>query len=122
MILYRIEKTLTISAAHRLSHLDYDSKCKSIHGHNWKITVVVESPGLDHNGMVVDFGVIKKSIMRLDHADLNVVLTGWRTTAEGIASALAAELEAIFLECENHPQVISITVEETEGNKACYIP
>ena len=36
--MYYIEKKLIISAAHNLS-LDYESKCNSIHGHNWVFTI-----------------------------------------------------------------------------------
>ena len=36
--MYYIEKTLEISACHRLT-LSYESKCQNLHGHNWIITV-----------------------------------------------------------------------------------
>ena len=36
--MYEVIKTLEISAAHKLS-LPYESKCTSLHGHNWYITV-----------------------------------------------------------------------------------
>ena len=36
--MYYVRKTLEISAAHRLK-LSYESKCSTLHGHNWIITV-----------------------------------------------------------------------------------
>ena len=36
--MYYISKRIEISAAHRLD-LPYESKCSSVHGHNWIVTV-----------------------------------------------------------------------------------
>ena len=36
--MYYVTKRIEISAAHKLS-LDYESKCTSLHGHNWIVTV-----------------------------------------------------------------------------------
>ena len=36
--MYYVSKRLEVSAAHRLS-LSYESKCASLHGHNWIITL-----------------------------------------------------------------------------------
>lgn len=44
-------------------------------GHNWIITVHARSEELDHNGMVIDFTIIKEKIHgRLDHKHINDVL------------------------------------------------
>ena len=55
--MYTVTKRLEISAAHQLS-LDYESKCKNLHGHNWIIYVTCQSEKLDANGM--DVGYIPK--------------------------------------------------------------
>ena len=47
-------KRMEISASHKLV-LPYRSKCASLHGHNWIITVYCRSARLNADGMVVDF-------------------------------------------------------------------
>ena len=65
--MFTVTKRLEVSASHQLK-LDYPSKCQNLHGHNWIITVHARSEELDHNGMVIDFTIIKEKIHgRLDH-------------------------------------------------------
>lgn len=49
----QVSKTIEISAAHILD-LPYSSKCNSLHGHNYKFTVVVEGEP-NASGMVIDY-------------------------------------------------------------------
>lgn len=54
----------------------YDGKCKNIHGHRWKVEIMVSSESLcdegQCRGMVVDFGDLKedleKLVNELDHS------------------------------------------------------
>ncbi len=68
--LHRITKLIDFCYGHRL--LNYDGKCRYLHGHNGRIEVDLESKELDRLGMVLDFGVVK-DVMRtwvdenLDH-------------------------------------------------------
>lgn len=57
--MFTVTKRLEVSASHQLK-LDYPSKCQNLHGHNWIITVHARSEELDHNGMVIDFTIIKR--------------------------------------------------------------
>ena len=41
--MYYIQKTMEIAASHCLA-LSYPSKCTSLHGHNWRITVYCVLP------------------------------------------------------------------------------
>ncbi len=108
--MYIIEKTFTVSAAHRLE-LDYESPCQNWHGHNWRITVTCESPKLDGNGMVIDFKTIKQLVeKRLDHSILNEELHGMNPTAENIARWIT----------EIIPYCVRAAVQETEGSVAVY--
>lgn len=108
--MYTIQTTFTVSAAHHLE-LDYESPCKNLHGHNWKITVYCKAEKLDHNGMVIDFKYIKTKIHDvLDHHVINDCI-GMNPTAENIAHWICEELGE---KCEK------VTVQETEGNVACY--
>ncbi len=61
----RITKIFTFETAHVL--YNYDGKCKNLHGHSYKLFVTVKGTpinDLEHpkNGMVVDFGDIKKIV------------------------------------------------------------
>ena len=125
--MFEIKKTFIISAAHYLN-LDYESKCKNSHGHNWKITVYCRSGILDKNGMVVDFVEIKRKIEdRLDHTILNDIADlGWycphpgqdervqakqNPTAERIAEWICMQIDKCY----------RVDVEEVEGSVATYI-
>lgn len=106
--MYRVSKRMEIAGAHRLS-LDYESKCREIHGHNWAITVFCRSDELDDNGMVVDFTHIKRDVENaLDHKFINDVI-GVNPTAENIARWVAYRIG---------PKCYRVTVQESEGNTA----
>ncbi|MCM1369932.1 MAG: 6-carboxytetrahydropterin synthase QueD [Candidatus Amulumruptor caecigallinarius] len=107
--MYIVRKTFEFSAAHRLE-LDYESRCTSLHGHNWRVTVECRSRELDANGMVVDFTHIKRRVIDLlDHSCLNDRLD-FNPTAENIARWVV----------ENVPKCVRCEIEESEGNWAAY--
>lgn len=108
--MYYVSKRMEIAGAHNLT-LDYESKCKNIHGHNWIVTVYCKAKELNHNGMIVDFTHIKKMIHdKLDHQYINDVLPGINPTAENMARWV----------CENVPSCYKVDVQESEGNIATY--
>jgi len=53
----------------------YDGPCKDLHGHTWKVEVVLQSDKLNNVGLVIDFKEIKKRLknflMTIDHVNLN---------------------------------------------------
>ena len=107
--MYYVTKRLEISAAHRLE-LDYESKCTSLHGHNWLVTVYCRAAELNANGMVTDFTDIKRIVSeRLDHRCLNDTLP-FNPTAENIARWI----------CDNVDNCYRVDVQESEGNTASY--
>lgn len=107
--MYYVEKRLEISAAHRLS-LDYESKCTSIHGHNWIVTIYCKAKQLNANGMVTDFTDIKQKIQgQLDHKYLNDVLP-FNPTAENMAHWICQQIDHCY----------KVSVQESEGNTATY--
>lgn len=107
--MYYVKKTFEVSGAHRLE-LDYTSKCSQFHGHNWQITIYCKSRELDRNGMVVDFGEMKRCVFdRLDHQVVNDVI-GTNPTSENIARWC----------CEQVPNCYRVDVQETAGNVATY--
>ncbi len=49
-----------ISCGHRV--VNHESKCRHLHGHNYRIHFHCSSPELDDVGRVIDFGVIKEKL------------------------------------------------------------
>ncbi len=68
--MFRVTREIDFCYGHRL--LNYDGKCRHLHGHNGRAVIVLESPKLDDRGMVLDFSDIKRVVSRwidetLDH-------------------------------------------------------
>ncbi|KZE80522.1 6-pyruvoyl tetrahydrobiopterin synthase [Paenibacillus elgii] len=81
-----VSKEFTFDSAHHL-HC-YEGKCKSLHGHTYKLQVVMRGK-VDDRGITIDFADIKRIakeriIDRLDHRYLNEVLPPMNTTAENM--------------------------------------
>ena len=68
--MFRVTKHIEFCYGHRL--LNYDGKCRHLHGHNGRVEVHIEADKLDARGMVHDFAGIKETIKNwidetLDH-------------------------------------------------------
>ena len=80
--------------------------------------------------MVIDFMVIKEVVMAYDHRHINSVSNkqtkrmGQNPTAENMARWIAEDLDVILSKPDSnlHAVVHEVTVQESEGNVACYIP
>lgn len=90
--MYRLEKTFSFEASHQLS--EHDGKCRRLHGHSWRVTVIVEGKHLHTSGpkkgMLIDYGDISAAMhplieQRLDHWHLNESLAPIYPTSENIA-------------------------------------
>jgi 6-pyruvoyltetrahydropterin/6-carboxytetrahydropterin synthase len=55
--MYRVTREIQFCYGHRL--LNYEGKCRHLHGHNGRAVITIEAPELDHLGMVLDFARIK---------------------------------------------------------------
>ena len=123
--MYYLKKTLTISASHSLD-LDYDSKCKNQHGHNWKIIVFIKGFELDKNGMLIDFSKIKEIVNIFDHKNMNEILIKGtcflNPTAENIAKIIYDLINEEFKtsKIKNKRCCYRVSIQETEGNEATY--
>lgn len=88
-----IAKEFTFDAAHKL--LDYDGPCANLHGHTYRLQVILSGP-VQKNGMVIDFVDLKKNVTervlsKLDHKFINKIIK--QSTAENIAIWIWKRLE-----------------------------
>jgi len=58
--MYRVTREIRFCYGHRL--LNYDGKCRHLHGHNGRAVITLEAPQVDALGMVVDFSQIKRVV------------------------------------------------------------
>lgn len=86
--MYGIEIRHNFETAHRLSSPDAPTKCQSIHGHSWWVTVKIEGPEVDANGMLVEFGDFKRAWRRFldDQVDHHLVVREGDVVAAAIVS------------------------------------
>ncbi|MDD3268903.1 MAG: 6-carboxytetrahydropterin synthase QueD [Syntrophomonadaceae bacterium] len=88
------------AAAHWLNN--YQGNCKNIHGHTWKVEVVIAGNQLDDVGMLVDFRDLKKTLVSIlevfDHSLLNEVspFDTINPTAENIARHIHQEIAKVY--------------------------
>lgn len=114
-------KIFTFDSAHQL--IGHKGKCSNLHGHTYKLEVVLKGKplaeeGHSDEGFVIDFGDIKAAVQEilinhLDHAFLamgnepvletlqqtgsKVALLSFRTTAENMAAYMAFRLKQAAL-------------------------
>ncbi|MCD6377027.1 MAG: 6-carboxytetrahydropterin synthase QueD [Caldisericaceae bacterium] len=73
--MYQLSIDLMISASHQLR--GYQGPCQRIHGHNWKVQVVIQSDTLNSIGMVIDFKDLTdlawQVVGKFDHQMLNEI-------------------------------------------------
>ena len=123
--MYELKVETDFAAAHRLAMVG--EKCENLHGHNWKIEVVVSGGDLDEGGVLMDFGIIKKHVREimgtLDHKYLNELDffdDATPPSSENIARYIAAALQARI----DRPGIRIDRVSAWESKDACatYIP
>ena len=68
--MFRVTREIDFCYGHRL--LNYEGKCRHLHGHNGRAVISIAGEKLDNRGMVLDFSDIKKTVSawiddNLDH-------------------------------------------------------
>jgi 6-pyruvoyltetrahydropterin/6-carboxytetrahydropterin synthase len=58
--MFRVTREIEFCYGHRL--LNYEGKCRYLHGHNGRAVIAIESERLDDRGMVLDFSDIKRVV------------------------------------------------------------
>ena len=95
--MFQVSREIDFCYGHRL--LNYNGKCKFLHGHNGRAVITLEAERLDDRGMVLDFSDIKRVVSRwidetLDH---RMILR----RDDPAVSVLEAMGEPLFLVDEN---------------------
>jgi 6-pyruvoyltetrahydropterin/6-carboxytetrahydropterin synthase len=117
--IYEIKIITDFAAAHNLRN--FRGKCENLHGHNWKVEVVVRGTELDAGGMLVDFGEIKEVTRQLlgelDHQYLNDLpfFKEQNPSSENIARYLFEGLSGKI----NSGSLMVYKVSAWESNNAC---
>jgi 6-pyruvoyltetrahydropterin/6-carboxytetrahydropterin synthase len=131
--MHRVTREFHFCYGHRL--LNYDGKCRHLHGHNGRVAITLAAEELDRLGMVMDFTEIKNMVQgwideTLDHKMLlhredpmlpifkergePVFIMNVNPTAENIARLIFD-----FLADQDFP-VREVTMWETESCCATY--
>jgi 6-pyruvoyltetrahydropterin/6-carboxytetrahydropterin synthase len=131
--MFRVTKEIAFCFGHRL--MNYDGKCRNLHGHNGRAVITVAGGDLDEFGMVTDFATMRKQIgdwidRTLDHKMLlfrddplvpllrgageQVVAMDEHPTTENIAKFIFD-----WVESEGYA-VVEVTMWETPSSYATY--
>ncbi|MDD5432226.1 MAG: 6-carboxytetrahydropterin synthase QueD [Candidatus Omnitrophica bacterium] len=116
--MYSIKVLGSFSAAHNLR--GYKGKCEDLHGHNWRVELVLSSSKLDKIGMVMDFKCLKAELNSVleefDHKYLNnhVFFKKVNPTSENIAKYIFDKIRKRGVRAE------SVTIWENDTSAATY--
>lgn len=120
--MYKIKIVTNFSAAHSLR--GYKGKCESLHGHNWKVEVLVSSEKLNSLGIAIDFQELKKITSKvleeLDHKHLNDLeyFRKVNPSSEQIARYIFLRLKKLI--ANQKYRLVEVLVWETETSCAGY--
>ena len=143
--MYQIRKRFTFEAAHQLEDA-YTKACSDcIHGHSYTVEMVLASKELNHNGMVLDFGELKKFKQQVmenwDHGLIlhenkkqfyqpligagllkssKVTFLPENPTAEVMAGILFSALESYVAKIDEGVVVVAVRIHETSTGWAEY--
>jgi 6-pyruvoyltetrahydropterin/6-carboxytetrahydropterin synthase len=115
-----LRKTFQFEAAHLLPHLPEGHKCHRLHGHSFKIELVVEGDVDPKLGWVMDYGDISKAfkpiLEKLDHYYLNEIPGLENPTSENVALWIWERLKPRL------PLLSEVIVAETCTARCVYKP
>jgi 6-pyruvoyltetrahydropterin/6-carboxytetrahydropterin synthase len=106
-----IHRAFRFEAAHLLPHVPPEHKCRRLHGHSYRVTLVVGGELAQPEGWVMDFAALKAAFRpvlgRLDHYYLNDVEGLDNPTAENLALWIWREMKPRL------PGLIEVRIDET---------
>lgn len=113
-----IFKEFSFEAAHRLPNVPEGHKCARLHGHSFRVRVVVDGPVDARTGWVMDFADLKAAVRplhdRLDHRYLNDIPGLENPTSEVLARWIFEELRPRL------PLLRAVQVRETCASGCVY--
>ena len=121
--MFELMVTGRFAAAHSLRN--FNGRCEALHGHNWKVEVVVHGDKLDKADLLMDFGELKKlmnqALDNLDHRHLNEVppFDKLNPSSEQIARHIAQQ---VALGLPEHVRVRRVSAWESDDSRASYLP
>ena len=124
--MFEVAVEQSFASAHALRN--YKGRCENVHGHNWKVRVVIEGEKLDATGMLVDFLDIKsfmgEILDRIDHQFLNEIppFDVINPSAENIAEYFYQQMSGRLAETPVPVRIREVKIWETEIQSATYRP
>jgi 6-pyruvoyltetrahydropterin/6-carboxytetrahydropterin synthase len=119
--MFKIKIRDSFSSAHMLR--GYRGDCERLHGHNYRIEVVIESDTLNDIGILSDFREVKQALKEvikpLDHQLLNELpeFASSNPSAENIALLIYKNLKPLI---QPPARLLEIEVWENDNCSACY--
>lgn len=117
-MLVRLVKTFGFEAAHFLPTFPEGHKCRRMHGHSFRVEVVVEGDAPEDTGFLMDYGQIKRAIEpvrdALDHRVLNEIEGLANPTSEVLARWVWRALKPQL------PGLAEVIVHETCSSRCHY--
>lgn len=114
----RLVKSFSFEAAHWLPTFPEGHKCRRMHGHSFKVEVVVEGDVAKEKGYLIDYGEITEAVepvrLQLDHYCLNEIEGLENPTSEMLAVWIWDHLK------EQLPMLDQIIVHETCSASCTY--
>ncbi|HPC20992.1 MAG TPA: 6-carboxytetrahydropterin synthase QueD [Phycisphaerae bacterium] len=112
----QLSRTFTFEAAHRLPTFPEGHKCRRLHGHSFKVEIILAGEVDEAKGYLVDYGEVKAVCQpvfdRLDHQYLNEIEGLENPTAELLARWIWRQVRP------NLPHLAAVVVRET-CNTSC---
>jgi len=121
--MYELRVITQFAAAHRLRN--FKGKCEKLHGHNWRIEVIVEGEKLNDAGLLIDFKEVKDDTNRileeLDHSFLNELsqFKDQNPSSENIAAYIFEKLSSKLN--DNQIKVTKVTAWESDSASTSYL-
>ena len=124
--MFQVSVDESFSAGHALR--GYKGKCENPHGHNYKVQIILEGPGLDSIGLLFDFTHLKRVIRGIvegvDHKFLNdqAPFDVINPSAENLAKFFYDETARQVKTLPEGARIVRVTIWETDTTSATYWP
>ncbi len=121
--MYEVSVIADFSSAHFLR--GYMGKCENLHGHNWKVEVLLKGRKLNKTGILLDFKQAREALNNilwaLDHKNLNDLefFKSRNPSSENIAFYIFRQMQAGLKDFRG-VSVAKVKVWEQENSCAVY--